>query len=186
MWLYKKGVGMLEPWNRGVRKGGTMNKYIMTQNMLVMKQVLDYCNIPFVLIFGSLLGVIRDGDFIDWDSDADIACFSKDHTKFLEAVKMLEARGFTIPNRNECPLHDTFLIRNSEKIDIWWFDKIDDEYIYDNNIRYPQKYFDDLITKRFLGVDWVIPNNPESFLTFTYGDDWSVPNKDKAYILGRK
>lgn len=174
------------PWERGVRQGGLMNKTIMTANFLEFKASMEKHRISFVFIFGTLLGTMRDKDFISWDTDVDVACFAEDHKKMGLVIEELKTQGFYIPNRNVCPLHDHFFIRAGEKIEIWWFDKIDNEWIYDNNIRYPKRYFDRIETIHFLDTIWRIPSWPEEFLTLTYGKDWRTPNPQGHYILGRK
>ena len=48
-----------------------------------IKNILDEEKIDFWVIGGTLLGIVRDGDFIKWDNDIDIAiCLQPDHTVF--------------------------------------------------------------------------------------------------------
>jgi hypothetical protein len=129
-------------WERGVRvKGSNMDISIMTKNMLDFKEAMDNAQIPFIFIFGTLLGVIRDKNFISYDNDADVACDAINHRKICQVVNELKEKGFIIPEKNEIPLHDHFFIRDGEKIDIWWFDEIDDYWIYDKHIRYKKSFF---------------------------------------------
>ena len=178
------------PWEKGVRvKGGNMNVSIMTSNMLDFKEAMDAANIPFILIFGTLLGAIREKGFIIYDSDVDVACYAQDHRKIINVIKTLESKGFYVPNKNECPLHDHFFTRSGERIDIWWFDEIDDDWIYDKYIRYNKKYFDNPKSIDFLDKSFLVPNEPEKFLKLTYGEDWKTPkhiNDEKSsYIIDR-
>ena len=178
------------PWERGVRvKGGNMNVGAMTSNMLVFKEAMDKAEIPFILIFGTLLGVIREKEFIVYDSDADVACYAKDHQKIHRVIKELESKGFYVPNKNESPLHDHFFIRSGEKIDIWWFDEIDNDWIYDKYVRYAKKFFDTPEEVDFLNTKFLVPNNPKEFLNITYGSTWTTPfhiNDSRSnYILDR-
>jgi len=168
------------PWERGVRKGGYMYKKIMAENLLDFKEVLDKYNIPFVFIFGTLLGVVRKGDFIDCDTDVDVACFNeftrKDHCKMRDVKEELFIKGFDVVDSNLCPLHNDYFIRGGEKIEIWWFDKIDDEWIFGDTLRYNKIFFDFTEEIDFLGTKFLIPNSPEKFLELTYGKDWRTPN----------
>ena len=165
---------------------GRMNLEAMHRNLLDFKGAMDRQNIPFVFIFGTLLGVVRDGDLIKTDTDVDLACFTEDHLKMLPVIEELEIRGFYIPDRNECPLHDHFFMRDDEKIEVWWFDKLDGERIYNYKVRYDSKYFDTLEEIGFLGEKWKIPGSPREFLTITYGENWTVPDPKGNYILGKK
>ena len=173
------------PWNLGVRKGGLMNKKTMLSNLTDFKNAMHENRIPFIPIFGTLLGLEREGKLIDWDSDVDVFCDSKYYMYMKSVIESLTEKGFTIPCQTVCPMHDTFLIRNNEKIEIWWFDKIDDEYIYDTNVRYDKKFFELTEDLEFMGMNWIVPRDRKEFLKITYGDDWMIPNPDKEYILGR-
>ena len=174
------------PWEQGVRQGGLMNKKVMKENLLSFRHAMEEAEIPFVFIFGTLLGIIREKGFIDYDTDIDVACFSEDHKKILSVIEDLKKQNFYIPNKNKCPLHDHFFIRNGEKIEIWWFDKIGNERIYDNIVRYSEAYFKPLEKMTFCDLSWNIPNNSEKFLELTYGSTWRIPNKNGHYILGQK
>ena len=171
-------------WDIGARnKPSPMNKEAMYQNLLDFKEAMDKAEIPFIWIFGGLLGLIRDNDLISWDNDIDFACFAPDHKKIKQVVDELKLKGFYVPDKNECPLSDHFFTRNQEKLEIWWFQKIGNEWIYDNKIRYMAEYFDDSQTKSFLNFEWKIPKNPERFLEITYGKTWRIPNTKQGYIL---
>ena len=57
----------------------------------ICREVLDVSNqsaIEAVLIGGSLLGMVRDGDFLPWDKDLDFAVFEAD----IEATLVLESQ----------------------------------------------------------------------------------------------
>ena len=174
------------PWERGVRKGGTMNRKVMVNNLLDFKEVLDRYKVVFVFIFGGLLGLIRQGDFITYDTDLDVACFDefkrKDHWKLASIKKDLIAKGFYVVSSDVCYLHNDFFIRDGEKIEIWWFDKIDDEWIFGNTVRYPAHYFDKLDEIDFLKTKFKIPSNAKEFLERTYGKDWKIPNPKANYL----
>ena len=175
---------MVVPWEIGARQKNTsMNKEAMYRNLLDFKEAMDKANIPFIWTFGGLLGLMRDGDLIEWDNDVDFACFASDHVKIKKVIDELKQKNFYIPDKNECPLNDHFFIRDQEKIEVWWYQKINHEWIYDNNIRYNEAFFDNCENIDFLNVTWTVPANPKLFLEITYGNDWKIPNKYGTYIL---
>ena len=185
--ITKIGDKNYPPWEWGVRQGGFMNVEVMTKNLWDLKEALDKYNIKFVLIFGTLLGAIRENRLLPYDKDADIACFSgTDHRKMYLAVKDLTSKGFFVLDKNMCPLHDHFVVRKGEKIDIWWFDKINKDWVYDNNVRYPQIYFDQAYDIGFLNRKFKVPFDPKKFLKITYGNSWVTPNPKGSYILNQK
>lgn len=178
------------PWERGMRpKGSNMNIEAMTQNMLDFKEAMDHAQIPFILIFGTLLGAIREKGFITYDYDADVACYANDHQKMLSVIRELQSKGFYIPDKNEIPLHDHFFIRNKERIDIWWFHKISEDWVYDARVRYASHFFDEPQSIAFLGTKFLAPHNPLEFLDITYGSNWVTPyhitDPRSDYILDR-
>ena len=178
-------------WQWGERKSlktGKMNKPVMYQNLLDFKASCDKYNLQFVIIFGALLGLIRGGDLIDTDSDIDVMCFTeaphwRDYYKFGYVIEDMEKKGFYVTDRKFCPWHDIGFTRGGEKIEIWMFQKIDDERLYDNIVRFPAHYFEPLNEIDFLGTKFKIPNNAESFLEYTYGESWKTPNPNGSYIL---
>ena len=174
------------PWERGVRKGGAMDMKVMNENLLDFKEVLDKYNVTFVMIFGALLGLMRHGNFISCDTDVDVACFNefvrKDHWKLKQIKEDLTKKGFYVVSNDVCYLHIDFFIRNGEKIEIWWFDKIDDEWIFGDTVRYPAHYFDKLDEIEFLGTKFKVPSNTEDFIERTYGKNWRTPNPKASYL----
>ena len=177
-------------WEWGTRKSGMMNKEVMYKNFLDFKESCDKYDLQFVIIFGALLGLIREGDLIDHDHDIDVACFTeaphwKDYYKFGYVIEDMERKGFYVTDKKFCPWHDIGFTREGEKIEIWMFSKIDQERIYNQIVRYPTEYFDTLEEIEFLGKKFKIPSNPKLFLEYTYGDKWMIPNPKGAYTLAR-
>jgi hypothetical protein len=68
----------------------------------ICREVLDVSNqrsIKAVLIGGSLLGMVRDGDFLPWDKDLDFAVFEADIEATLALESSYRKMGF------ECRVH---------------------------------------------------------------------------------
>ena len=162
-----------------------MNREVMGKNLLDFKEILDKYKIPFIMTFGGLLGLIREGNFIKWDKDIEVACLNKNeqqnYMKMKDVKKGLIKKGFKVINSSHF-LHYDFFIRNGERIEINWFIKIDNEWIKKNLIRYPAHYFDNLKEIKFLGITFKIPSNVENFLERTYGKNWRIPNPKGEYI----
>jgi phosphorylcholine metabolism protein LicD len=170
----------LPAWERGVRQGGKMNLEAMKLNVVEFKQVMDKHGILTVLIFGTLLGVMRNGQLIPNDSDFDVFCFASDYLKWDDAKKELTDKGFVIPDRH--PLHDDFVIRMGEKIDINWLVGFSKFYIYNEDIYYPKYYFDKFQKVNLFGEKFDIPYNWEQLLIDLYGTDWRIPSNKKGRI----
>ena len=176
-------------WERGVRHGGLLNEKVMNKNLIDFKNIMDTYKIPFVLIFGSCLGMMREFGK-PWahpaDTDMDVMCFEPDHRKMKPAVEALKKAGFDVPDRNECPLRDHFVIRDGEKIEIWWFELIDDMYYYSPRVWYPKEFFSHLEEVKYKGKFYKVPSKPERFCEITYGKNWQIPRIEASYILKKK
>ena len=90
----------------------------------------------------------------------------------------LENLSFTIVDNSYCRIKTDFFIRNKERVDIFWFEKIDKEWIYNNTLRYPAYFFDELDEVNFLNTKFKVPKNPKKFLEYTYGKDWRIEKKE--------
>ncbi len=170
-------------WEQGVRQGGLVNFKVMNKNLLDFKRIMDKHNIPFVAIFGTLLGFIREKRVIPASKDADFFCYASDHHKIKPVIDELISIGFHVLDRNASPFGDHHIIRGGEKIEIWWYQKIGNQWVYDDRIRYDAKYFDSLDLVNVLGVDWKVPFNPRENLLITYGERWKETDLNNTYIL---
>lgn len=183
--ISKFGDPNLPCWEWNVRQGGLMDQESAKANLADLKRVFDKHNIKFCLIFGTLLGAIRDKNFIPWDSDTDILCFREDYRKIDKALDEMESIGFYCPRR-ELPMLDHYLIRNGEKIDInWVLDNGHNELLYADWIKWDKKFFQfPLPTISFNGIEIAIPSNTKELLQLTYGDTWETPIQNKKGFKG--
>ena len=149
---------------------------------------------PLFLLYGTLLGFHRGGDFIPGDDDFDVgyvsACTSAREAKH-EAMRMvvrLVAAGFTVSfNRNgrlfRLRLPDSPPHVHLDVHGVWF----EDGYAWIHpQARLPCTRQDFLPTGtgtlRNIGVE--VPQRPEAFLRAYYGASWRVP--DPAYSTAAK
>lgn len=68
---------------------GTLRKLQLTElEMLVeVDRICKKCDIHYNIIAGTLLGAVRNGGFIPWDDDADVAMLRAEYEKFRKACK---------------------------------------------------------------------------------------------------
>ena len=60
-----------------------IDKEIAKENLLAFQNVMDRNSITFSLAYGTLLGAIRESDFISHDEDIDVAILDEDRDNFL-------------------------------------------------------------------------------------------------------
>ena len=140
-------------------------------------------------IGGTLLGYIRENDFLENDKDMDVSYFSRftngaDVKKeILEIINTLIDSGenlyFIRENYSVVNKYFRWKVDDVDRIDIMptW---CQDGMIYrptfvaykgNKDIILPLK------KEKFYGHDIYIPNKPEIKLAGVYGDDWRIPNR---------
>jgi hypothetical protein len=142
--------------------------------------------VDFFLAYGTLLGILRDGDLLPYDKDMDVGLFYNGDK--AELIKKLSLFGFVCPyliylneddiNLNISLFHektgigiDLFFFRNSPYDEffesgfnhlpcplIWKFRKFELEYF------------------KYLDIDWKIPFPVNLFLEDIYGSKWKTPD----------
>lgn len=157
--------------------------------------VLKRCNIRYCLIFGTLLGAIRDNSLMSYDSlDIDIAIFSqpwKNDTlwhKFIVELHKLKYKIVEVRKNYMCIKPE--FIDSHLHVDFYYFSS-NEEMVYSYKgphmeFLFNRTYFDELSSIEFLGTTMSIPMFPEEVLAVTYGGDWRTPKTaDEMYSSGK-
>lgn len=152
-----------------------------TKFLREVKTILDKAEIPFWLESGTLLGAIRDKDFIEYDKDIDISIMRE----YQEDIEVLDFSSVGTKGRH---IHGDFMsshyiIKDGYKIDIYYWTKVKDEYVSYTNAEFctvvDKEYFDNLKKIKFKGMLVRVPNNPVQYLRDKYGDpDWTIEDPD--------
>jgi len=147
-----------------------------------VKKVLDEAGIEFWLESGTLLGAIRDGDFIEWDKDIDISIMRKDRIKIQRIASKFYTIGTFGEHRRGNFISSHYIIKDDFKMDIYYWFKAKEEYVSYTNGEYStvvnNNYLDDLKEITFKGLKVKVPNNPKQYLEDRYGKGWKLPDKN--------
>lgn len=151
---------------------------LMTRNVMSSLKKIS----PFVSLgFGSVLAIMRDGDFIPHDDDMDIliAFEAKRMGKFSTALEeirdVLTADGYGI--HGQYPSHRNVNWKGGKAVDVFV------GFIEDGDVSwFPSRRRNLKVNQLFpvrsiemFGVECEIPNEPEEYLAATYGPDWRTP-----------
>ena len=169
----------------------------------MLKELIPCINGKWFLSDGGLLGIKRDGDLIEWDTDLDIyiadcgKIYRRTNKKFkantfceyINYLRMTSLKGLSIGRdkifsiasktyqEKKIPIKFTFPF-----IDIFKLRKSNDEskyYIDDwDSLYYTRFDLHTLIKDNTLGFPIYIPQNNKRVLKMLYGDNYLVPNKD--------
>lgn len=164
-----------------------LNKQDALNLLLKVQRCAREHGIDIFLAFGTLLGAVRDKDFIKGDKDADT--YVKDEEAFFKILPYLKEQGvelvryiknieFSFRDKEHPGVFvDVFVMKHANSI--WGI------YCYElGGFVTPKKYlkYDDEI--EFLGHMFKTPKHPVSLLEFWYGDTWNIPisKSVKKYI----
>jgi len=159
-------------FTRGEKK---IDRTISKKNLLDLKQHMDKNHLKFALIYGTLLGAIREKNFIEHDEDTDLLVFMEDRENFLNTLFDLRELGFEVGRYEKKMIS---LIRDGEYIDLYFFKKKGFNTRECDGYVIKSKYLDTFDKYEFLGDTFYIPKNSEELLNSLYGLDWRVPNKE--------
>lgn len=166
-------------------------------NSLAVKceSLLTEYNVNYFLYFGSLLGLVRDGKFMEHDDDVDYGIivsdkFSwEDFESFLTNHKLKKIRQFSLNGKITEQTYeyngltvDFFgcFIHNGVMNSYLYYRK--DNYIYNSRFECHVGRFDyikviEVKKVQFHGKSYTIPANAEDLLTSIYSKNWRIPDK---------
>lgn len=163
-----------ESW--GVNFTNKINVDIANENLSIVSEFLNKQQVDvYCVFFGTLLGFIRDGNFMTHDEDTDIALINPTNDFLLGLKKKLIQENFYIFR------DDTFILsgmRKGEYIDFHKFFKFNNKFQSDCFI-FNEEIFEkltDIQTDSKYTIK--IPFNPKNVLEVLYGKSWTIKLED--------
>jgi len=167
-----------------------------TQILSDLHTILLLNNIKYHLDFGSLLGVVREHDFIKHDDDIDLTIVDQNPNPVsILTVLLKNGFGFIHAMMVKGRIVEFSVQKHNLSVDFFFYMPVDrlgkvgvcDVY-FDPKVKYPSPdlnnyriwYFpDDTKTQivKFKDIDVCIPEKPEEVLEFEYGPGWKTPIK---------
>jgi lipopolysaccharide cholinephosphotransferase len=154
----------------GIKK---IDKSIAKKNLLDVKKIFDKEGLYFGLIFGTLLGAIRENDFILHAADTDLFILNEDEEKFRSVLIKLHEIGFKLIRYERSGLYS--ISRNNEYIDIYTMRPFATGVRFCGAKYLLEKYLLDTVLFEFLGTHFIVPRKSKEFLQLHYGNDWETP-----------
>ena len=149
------------------------NRRHALEGLLLVRDICSCIDLSYYLGFGTLLGAVRNNDFIPWDNDVDIIFFKKDRKKIFSLVKSLEEKGAEVKY-----LEPKIISVDYKSIQI-------DLYIFSEGLFYsrclnwsvPKSSLKGHSEIEIRSHFFATPNNPHKLLENLYGRDWMIPKK---------
>jgi len=152
-----------------------INREISRDNLLAVKQLFDKHDLEFGLLYGTLLGAIREHNFIAHDEDTDIFILYENKEQLFDLLFELRDLGFEVGRENEALLS---ILKDGEYIDIYFYKKTGTKnracegYVLESDI------LENMEEYEFLGEIFKVPKNPIELLVKLYGKDWKIPDEN--------
>ncbi len=145
--------------------------------LLKTKTLFEECGLQFYLIFGTLLGAVRDHGLIKGDEDVDVYVDSEEllrknlpflYKNGLKVCRIIDHYLYSFHTDNKSYI-DVY-IRGKLPFSIWslWCDRINFAVI-------PRCYIKKHDKINFLGIECLCPHKPERVLRYWYGKTWRIP-----------
>jgi lipopolysaccharide cholinephosphotransferase len=160
-----------------------INKVISRANLLDIKKILDKGNLNFGLIHGTLLGAIREHDFISHDEDIDLSVLSEDEEKFKSLLFDMKESGFDLIRYDRRGLYS--VMRQGEYIDFYIFKPFQRGVRHSGSDYVLEKHLTKTIEIDFQNTKFRVPADYIEFLEIYYGNDWQTPIVWTTYNLSK-
>lgn len=150
-------------------------------------EILEKAGIAYRLTDGTVLGLYRQGAFIEHDNDIDIDVFRCSQKDIHSVIKLFEENSLTLGRiaiYNGIIQQVIFFDSSSRVFDmLFWYEKKGECVNYSE-----RGYVRTQALQSFLNLDSIefkdkvypIPGNIEDWLVARYGEDWRVPKTYKG------
>lgn len=152
----------------------------------VMHDLTEECGLQTYLMYGCLLGAVRDGHMIGHDSDADVAYLSA-HTHPFDiirectaAMRRMKALGWKVVRMSGANFKVWVPLPDGRRvgIDVFGSFHVGERFFVTGSLtgRLDRSALLPFGTVTLEGREITAPARPEEVLAFTYGPDWRVPD----------
>jgi hypothetical protein len=174
MALLKTTSGEVEfiPVDIGDKKW-VLDRKVCKNNLLDLNVVFKNNEIHFGLWKGTLLGAIREGNFIEGDSDVDVFALLEQQQAVIDCLPHLLKLGFKVARYREGSLLS--VIKEENYIDIYFYKRKGENRVWDETF-IKSNFLEERGRVTFLGETFPIPSQPKEVLSFVYGKNWITPD----------
>lgn len=156
-----------------------IDKDVSARNLFEFKQVLDAAGIDFLLSYGTLLGAVREGDFISHDEDIDLVVSSNQTPLLFSSLFTLREKGFEVCRYDRRGVIS--FMKDGEYIDIYIFKPLAEGIVACGREVMPEQFLTETVPFMFKENTYSVPKDYVRYLEFFYGDSWQIPQQFYHY-----
>ena len=167
-----------------------LNITVATTALLEINEILKARQVDFYLMYGTLLGCVREKGFILHDTDVDLAVLEENKFALLHSLPEILKAGFVVGRYDGKLLS---IMRDDIYIDFYFFrPSLIHGRISDVGLTAKSRYFKKTKEVEFLGGLFLIPEDANGLLVDLYGENWRTPIKNdpsmnhNSYIIFRE
>jgi hypothetical protein len=136
------------------------------------------------LDYGALLGAVRSGELVPWDSDVDWGIFREDLPRLRALESEIAAAAHELDTRDPEIWRINFSAANTQHVDLF-------PHYRENGLvklRYgsapperwgfEERFLDQLENVSLYGREYPAPSPVSEFLALRYGPDWKTPRRE--------
>ena len=138
-----------------------------------LKEVLDRKGVEFQIAYGTLLGAVRDNEFIAHDEDIDLIFLAERKQEVLDSLPDIVKEGFQIARYDRRGL--VSIIRQGVYVDLYFFERRPGGVRYCGGQLCPAEILEETTDFVFKGLSVKVPARYVDFLVYEYGENWQTP-----------
>lgn len=154
---------------------------IAKSNLLLFNKIAKSNDFKFTIFYGTLLGAIREHNFIKNDTDIDVV--SADEEGLLNIIPELQKEGFLFIRYYTSKTRTVYSFSKDDVyIDVYLARKAGENKYFLEGAKIPASFIEEFTTMDFLGESFAIPVEYEKILVMLYGKDWRIPQSREGFF----
>lgn len=146
-----------------------IEKEAAIENMHILQVYLDKVGVSWGPAFGTLIGIVRNDDFLPQATSLDFYILKEDEERFKDVLWLLQEEGFLLVRYERRGLY--CLVRRGVWASFYILRKISTEIRHSGGTHFLlDKYLRNTVKWNFKGVELNVPEQLDEYLTFQYGD----------------
>lgn len=146
-----------------------IDKERMTKSLKLLSVNLDKIGINWGPAFGTLIGIVRNDDYIPWSPHFDVYILKEDEERFKDVLWSLIDAGFNLVRHERRGLY--YIEKDGEYFKIFVLHKISSDVRHTGGTDFiHEKYLQNTTKWMFRDIALNVPTDVDEYLTFQYGN----------------